>query len=183
MGTPKPPLNTENVTGVKLDLRVVLADGRTAEYRDSAAWDASLVGAADVNGDGSAEIFYFNDTGASHHMGHILQWDGTQLVAVQGPNGKPFTTVIDGYAMGGRGFRCDDNSFITMTIQLGGPPDGWVGDETTYHWVGHQLVKVASINRSPSPNRSSAPPATSKCHPNTTRSSASIAPVCPTKWY
>ena len=143
MGTPRPPLNTENVTGVKLDLRVVLADGRTAQYRDSAAWDASLVGAADGDETRNAEIFYFNDTGASHHMGHILQWDGTQLVAVQGPNGKPFTTVIDGYAMGGRGFRCDDNSFITMTIQMGGPPDGWVGDETTYHWVGHELVKVA----------------------------------------
>ena len=128
----------------QLVLRVVFANGRVAEYDDTAEWDASLIGAADVNGDGRAEIFYFNNTGANLHSGYILRWDGSKLVAVQGPDGKPFNTFARGYALGGAGFRCSGSSFITMTIDDNGPPDGWNATQTTYHWNGNQLVKVAS---------------------------------------
>jgi hypothetical protein len=141
-----PPLSGD-ITADKpsqLVLRVVFANGRVAEYDDTAQWDASLIGAADVNGDGGAEIFYFNNTGANLHSGYIVRWDGTKLVAVQGPDGKPFNTFTSGYALGGDGFRCSGNSFMTMTIDDNGPPDGWGATQTTYHWNGNQLVKVAA---------------------------------------
>ena len=125
----------------KLVVSVVFADGRVAEYDDTAAWDASLVGAVDLNGDGKAEIFYFNDTGANLHSGHILRWDGSQLVAVQGADGKPFSTFISGYAMGGDGFRCVDNSYEAMTI--GGNGQTWDASEITYRLIGNDLVKVS----------------------------------------
>jgi hypothetical protein len=140
-----PPLSGDITAGrpSHLIVRVVMADGRVAEYNDTAEWDASLVGANDVNGDGKAEIFYFNHTGANLHSGYILYWDDTKLVAVQGSDGKPFNTFTSGYAMGGDGFRCSGNSFMTMTIGYGAPPDGWSAEETTYRWRGDQLVKVA----------------------------------------
>ena len=97
----------------------------------------------DANGDGGAEIFYFNDTGANLFSGYILRWDGAGLVAVQGPDGKPFNTFTSGYAMGGEGFACRGNEFVTMGIGYGEPPDGWSGSETIYHWSGNQLVKVS----------------------------------------
>jgi hypothetical protein len=140
-----PPL-TGDITAEqpsRLTIRVAFADGRVAEFEDTAEWDASLVGAADVNRSGRASIFYFNDTGASHHMGKILQWDGTRLVAVRGADGKPFTTFIDAYAMGGRGFRCEGTSFMTTTIQNGGPED-WSASETVYRWRGDTLVPVGT---------------------------------------
>jgi hypothetical protein len=140
-----PPLSGDPIGDKpsQLVLRVVFANGRLAEYDDTAQWDASLIGAADVNGDGGAEIFYFNNTGANLHSGYIVRWDGSKLVAVQGPDGKPFNTFTSGYAMGGEGFACSDNSFITMMIDYGAPPDGWTATETTYHWSGNQLVKVS----------------------------------------
>jgi hypothetical protein len=139
-----PPLSGNALGGTpsRLTIRVVFATGRVADFHDTAAWDASLVGAADVSGDGKAKIFYFNDTGASHHMGHILQWDGTQLVAVKGPNGHAYTTFIDGYALGGGGIRCVGNSFRATSISES-VPTGWSASETIFAWHGDQLVKVA----------------------------------------
>jgi hypothetical protein len=132
----------EQPSNSRLTVRVAFANGEDAEYEDTAAWDASLVGAADVDGSGKAKILYFNDTGASHHMGHILQWDGSRLVAVKGPNGRPFTTFIDGYAMGGRGIRCDGTSFATTSIS--GSADSWTASENVYRWSGDRLVEVAT---------------------------------------
>ena len=139
-----PPLSGEISAGKpsKLVIRVAFASGRVSEYDDTAEWDASLLGASDVNSDGKAEIFYFNNTGANLHSGHILRWDGSRLVAVQSADGKPFETFTSGYAMGGDGFRCTDNAFVTMTISYGTPPDGWTASRTTYQWNGNQLVKV-----------------------------------------
>jgi hypothetical protein len=139
-----PPLSGDITAGTPstLTIRVVFASGGVAEFEDRAEWDASLVGAADINDSGKAMILYFNDTGASHHRGRILQWDGTRLVAVKGPNGEPFTTFIDGYAMGGRGFRCAGDSFMTTTIQ-NGPADEWTADENVYRWNDDTLVPVA----------------------------------------
>ena len=139
-----PPLSGDALgrSPSKIVVKVVFADGRVADYDDTAEWDASLVGTADLNGDGRAEIFYFNNTAANLHSGYILRWDGSRLVAVLGSDGKPFETFTSGYAMGGDGFRCGDNSFITMTIQYGAPPDGWVASETTYRWENNTLVKV-----------------------------------------
>jgi hypothetical protein len=139
-----PPLSGDAVgnSPSKIAVRVVFANGRVAEYHDTAKWDASLVGTADLNGDGRAEIFYFNNTGANLHSGYILRWDGSKLVAVLGSDGKPFQTFTSGYAMGGDGFRCGDHSYIAMTIQYGAPPDGWVASETTYRWEDNALVKV-----------------------------------------
>jgi hypothetical protein len=144
-----PPLSGDIMANrpSKLVVRVEFADGRVADYDDSAAWTASLIGAIDLNGDGQAEIFYFNDTGANLFMGHILRWDGTQLVAVQGADGKPFSTFTSGYAMGGDGFRCADNSYIAMTIDKDGvsaaAPSGWTASQTTYRLQGNVLVQVA----------------------------------------
>jgi len=62
---------------------------------------------------------------------------------VLGSDGKPFGTFTSGYAMGGEGFRCGDNTYIKMTIQYGAPPDGWTAGETTYRWENNALVKVS----------------------------------------
>jgi hypothetical protein len=141
-----PPLSGNAVghSPSRIVVRVVFANGRVADYDDTAAWDASLVGTADLNGDGRAEIFYFNNTGANLHSGYILRWNGSKLVPVLGSDGKPFQTFTSGYAMGGDGFRCGDHSFITMAIQYGAPPTGWVATQTTYRWEDNALVKVAN---------------------------------------
>jgi hypothetical protein len=151
-----PPLSGNITAGrpSKLDVRVVFANGRVADYHDTAVWDASLVGAVDLNGDGRADIFYFNFTGANNRMGHILRWNGSQLVAVQGStaevqgaDGTAFTTFTSGYAMGADGFRCVNNSYISMTIHDDGvtadSPTGWNASQTTYRLHGNELVKTS----------------------------------------
>jgi hypothetical protein len=141
-----PALSGDIVAGKPsaLLVRVLFADGRVTEHHDSADWDASLIGAADVNGDGRAEIFYFNNTGANLHSGPILRWDGANLAVVLGPDGKPFSTFTSGYALGGDGFRCAGNAFFTMNINDDGPPSHWNATQTAYNWKDGRLVKVSA---------------------------------------
>ena len=150
-----PPLSKDIMANrpSKLVVRVAFATGRVAEYDDTADWDASLIGAFDLNGNGRANIFYFNFSGANNRMGHILRWNGSQLVAVQGTNsaahgvdGTPFTLFTSGYALGGDGFRCTDKGYVAMTIGHDGvsaaAPSGWSALQTTYQLRGNELVRV-----------------------------------------
>jgi hypothetical protein len=160
-----PPLsgNLGEASPSKLTIRVVFADGRVAEYEDTADWDASLVGAAAVDGSDKAKIFYFNFTGANNRMGHVLQWDGTRLIAVRGDNGEPFTTLIAGYAMGGRGFRCAGSLFMATQIQQGPEDHQWRASQTIYEWTSDALVEVAAdqpveVTQPPRPAGLNVPP-------------------------
>ncbi len=127
-------------------IRVAFATGRSAEYHDTYTGLPALIGAADVNGDGRAEIFYLNSLGAHTQKGHILRWDGRRLQRVSTADGKPFVVVTDSYTGGSTGFRCVDDEFITVTLN---PTDAsnavggtWSGRRTTYAWNADQLVEV-----------------------------------------
>jgi hypothetical protein len=133
----KPPAEA-----MQMLVRVVFADGRTVDYRDSGTLHVGLIGAADVNGDGRAEIFYLNTAGAHSQGGHILRWNGSSLAAVLGPDGKAYTTSIDSEATNyhDAGVACEGNRFVEY---VGGLSDKYRLTKTTYAWNGNQLTQVS----------------------------------------
>jgi hypothetical protein len=139
MQTQQAPANSE---AIKLLVRVVFANGTTADYPDDGTLYGKLVGAADVNHDGRAEIFITDSAGAHSVNGKILRWNGTALAAVAGPDGKPFVTDVDSEATNyhDASWACEGNQFVTYD---GGLSDKYTLTTTTYAWNGNELAQVS----------------------------------------
>ena len=132
----------------EVKVRVVLATGAVSEFTDNDYLFGQWLGAADVNGDGKAEIFYMNSPGAHSFSGRVLRWDGTKLVLVRDEHGLPFEWFIDSALFYDGGFRCTGTTMVFTVYQYQGAGDGktgpWSGSETTYSWRGGNVVKTST---------------------------------------
>jgi hypothetical protein len=118
-------------------LRVVFADGSVVETDVPTELVTYFWGASDVNGDGQAEIFLSDLSGAHAMHGVIYRWNGRDLarVLVNEVDGThpEFEFFIDAAAYQAQALRCEGDRLVTVSVGRNAD-DGWTGTEVSYAW-------------------------------------------------
>ncbi len=140
--------SSDALPSLDVTVRVVFADGRVSELRDTGQGAAAWIGAADVNGDHKAEVFYTTDRAVNADTGHIAVWDGHDVVQVHDAAGAPVSYTVDEEALATSGLTCSGRTFSTANVMFTAPDatrEGqWAGSTTTYQWNGPTLQKVST---------------------------------------
>lgn len=134
------------ITATATQLTVRLSStGRTvtaAVHKDEPG-PAQLLGTADVDRDGRAEVFLQTAEGSSTQFATPYRFDGTRLTELQ-LDGGPARLGIGGSVTHGDGFRCLPNGHLEVRQATSDDGTTFTVDASEYRVAGAQLVLVTT---------------------------------------